>query len=417
MNLIKLAMIGAIALLTLGGCGEKLCNPGTLAVGLTLDSSQAQADSLEVSVAIAGAAPKVSRVAHSPGAEKGLVEVTFPSGYPVGKDVSFTVTVYRGSTMVAYGASHGLFNSACEHADLDLRSMVAVPDGGTTDGAPDLTGCMASQTDVHNCGACGNDCTLLPGVNPKLVQCVSGACLLIGACQANHQDCDGVTGNGCEADLTKAANCGACNHNCSGSTPLCTSSDGAAWMCSASCGNALQQCGQACVDTSNDVNNCGNCGHACTAPSHATAYCSLGSCGWTCDSGYVQSGQSCVLQQLPDLGTTSAWTMMAPMPATRDSSVAVTASDGRIYVIGGTSDGNTSVNTTYIYTPSTNSWSTAASMSTARANAAGALGSDGKIYVFGGWAGYRRPHLWIRRQRYHGHQRPPELSELQRLGE
>jgi len=56
--------------------------------------------------------------------------------------------------------------------------------------------------------------------------------------------------------------------------------------------------------------------------------------------------------------------------------------DGKIYIIGGNSDGS-SLNTTYIYDPSTGVWSMGANMPTAR-TAASATICDGKIYVIGG---------------------------------
>jgi hypothetical protein len=48
-------------------------------------------------------------------------------------------------------------------------------------------------------------------------------------------------------------------------------------------------------DFDSDPNHCGECGNACEAPVNATAFCSDGGCAWTCDSGYVQEGDACVV--------------------------------------------------------------------------------------------------------------------------
>ena len=51
-----------------------------------------------------------------------------------------------------------------------------------------------------------------------------------------------------------------------------------------------------------DVDNCGACGNACAAPDNATAYCSEGGCGFSCDEGYDlnDAGDACVA---PDVCT------------------------------------------------------------------------------------------------------------------
>jgi alpha-tubulin suppressor-like RCC1 family protein len=71
----------------------------------------------------------------------------------------------------------------------------------------------------------------------------AGACA-VAACSANHGDCDGDPGNGCEADL---------------STPL----------------------------------QCGACGNACPVVAHGSATCQAGACGVSCQVGFQACPTGC----------------------------------------------------------------------------------------------------------------------------
>ncbi len=111
--------------------------------------------------------------------------------------------------------------------------------------------------------------------------CVMGGCT-IAMCTGTYANCDGLTSNGCEADLdSDAAHCGACGNACPTGGP-CTSG---------TCGCPASQpmvCGGACVDTTSDTANCGGCGSAC--PAGAT--CSGGTCH--CALGYLVCSGACV---------------------------------------------------------------------------------------------------------------------------
>ena len=64
-------------------------------------------------------------------------------------------------------------------------------------------------TDVENCGECGRACSIAGGT----AACEGGECT-VGGCDAGRDDCDGDAANGCEADLTLPATCGACGTQC-----------------------------------------------------------------------------------------------------------------------------------------------------------------------------------------------------------
>ncbi|MDP3212974.1 MAG: FG-GAP-like repeat-containing protein [Deltaproteobacteria bacterium] len=214
-----------------------------------------------------------------------------------------------------------------------------VPDGGdagsadtdvTTDvGCRDATtcasGCVDLQTDVHHCGSCVGDCSVLGGVDPTAVRCVAGSCSLTGACLPRRGDCDGVATNGCEADLTQAANCNACNARCGEPTPVCSAA-GAAYACVSGCSpSAPTRCSGSCVDIATSALHCGRCDNACAAVSGATVACIEGACVSTCNAGFHRcaSDGPCVLDSSVTSCGPSCLTCLVPPNA-----VAATCVDG-----------------------------------------------------------------------------------------
>ncbi len=147
-------------------------------------------------------------------------------------------------------------------------------------------GCeINTNTNVSNCGACGNVCTL-----PNAAEvCTAGACA-VATCEAPFANCNNLPADGCEINLTNnALNCGGCGNVCNlpNAVPLC-----AAGMCGiASClpgfadcdGNVANGCE---VNTQTSVGNCGACGSVCS-PANATGVCSSGTCQvGSCNAGF-----------------------------------------------------------------------------------------------------------------------------------
>ena len=147
-------------------------------------------------------------------------------------------------------------------------------------------GCeIQTSSDLSNCGACGDGCSLPNAV----AACVAGACA-VDHCAVPFGDCDSQAQDGCETNLhTSTSACGACGVVCSlpNAEPACA--NGACVV--ASCSGAFADCDgipangcEANLQTS--TASCGQCGHACSA-NNGTAVCSAGQCGIQCAPGFA----------------------------------------------------------------------------------------------------------------------------------
>jgi hypothetical protein len=144
---------------------------------------------------------------------------------------------------------------------------------GDCDGDPS-NGCEVNEnSDVDNCGGCGNRCAI-PNATAT---CSAGMCG-IRSCEGGYADCNAKLADGCETNLNTISNCGACgnvcpstngNPSCSNGTCLITCTTGYA-DCDRSLANGCE------VNTQSDAKNCGRCANACTYG------CASGECNTPC---------------------------------------------------------------------------------------------------------------------------------------
>jgi alpha-tubulin suppressor-like RCC1 family protein len=86
-------------------------------------------------------------------------------------------------------------------------------------------GGICVPNDFVNCGKCDNDCTDLHSTSTP--SCTAGQCAFPRlTCAADWAHCTSSTSSGCETDLSKPGNCGACGTVCSAS-PICAMAAGA----------------------------------------------------------------------------------------------------------------------------------------------------------------------------------------------
>ncbi len=115
--------------------------------------------------------------------------------------------------------------------------------------------CVDLQTDVDNCGTCGNVCP--EGQLGFVRGCAAGNCFFMRerACAEGLSSCNGV----CVDRQTDSANCGVCGNVCAAGE-ICF-----VGQCARDhrCGAGLTNCNDVCVDLLVDPANCGVCGNVC----------------------------------------------------------------------------------------------------------------------------------------------------------
>ncbi len=130
-----------VAALAVGGdaCTKTAsCKPGTLFVTVRLDAGSAAADTLHVSVVLAGGQTWAGSGARGSTASSGTVEIDFPAGsYPAGQSATITVDALAAGNVVGTGSSPiASLPAGCATATVDVQSTTGGDmggDGGTGD--------------------------------------------------------------------------------------------------------------------------------------------------------------------------------------------------------------------------------------------------------------------------------------------
>lgn len=180
-----------------------------------------------------------------------------------------------------------------------------------TDGCEVFTG-----GDLSNCGRCANACRVPPNAAPV---CRGGVCG-VGPCAGGFSDCNGMSADGCEANLqSSVTSCGACGRACP--APANAVATCAMARCGYSCllgyadcdGDATNGCE---TDVRNSAMNCGACGTACRGATNASPSCLGGTCQLTCARGFgncdFDFGNGCEVQLLSNVRSCGACGRVCP---------------------------------------------------------------------------------------------------------
>jgi hypothetical protein len=210
---------------------------------------------------------------------------------------------------------NGIVSDGCEYGCTPSNGGVEICDGkdndcnGTVDDGFDL------NSDVDNCGACGNACSL-PNATAACQVVLGFPTCVVATCDPGYKDLDGLGQNGCEYTCpvfpTTAEVCNGLDDNCDGKvnegnpeggvpcesscpggvckgecTPGTTLCAGTALICVPGKGPTIEICDgkdNNCdgvvddgFDLMNDPLNCGSCGNTC-ALANAIGGCVNGAC-------------------------------------------------------------------------------------------------------------------------------------------
>ena len=164
------------------------------------------------------------------------------------------------------------------------------------DGNP-ANGCEVNTTnDPNNCNACNAKCALANATST----CVASACAVV-TCSAGFGNCNNVAADGCETNTnTNVNDCGSCGNKCAtaNGTPGCASGMCTVASCTAGFANCNGLVSDGCeTNTTSDGANCGTCGHSCatSCTGNVTSTSCVGAaCAVTgCSAGYFDTDKTC----------------------------------------------------------------------------------------------------------------------------
>jgi hypothetical protein len=165
-----------VALLALAGCRSATCKSGTILLTVTFEGDAANADRIDVTVAVDGTTLR-SEGGHVPQIASGTLELDFMNGYPKAQTISITLTAFDHGRQVGEGhADNVALTAGCTALALDVRAL----DGGSDASVADLSGEDLSGEDLSGEDLSGVDLGAVDLAGADLV-CTPSVVALSGA--------------------------------------------------------------------------------------------------------------------------------------------------------------------------------------------------------------------------------------------
>ncbi|HUS66784.1 MAG TPA: hypothetical protein VMZ28_19740, partial [Kofleriaceae bacterium] len=144
-----LLALAAVAVVFPAGCGGvRPCKGDTMLVTLTLEGVAASADAVEVDALVDGGGDHLTgRFPFAIADRTGTVEIQFPGGYPIGKNVTVRVTALKGAGKLAQERAVIAATPGCTAAAI---SVGAGDGGGGCDPTAD-TRCSTDRMSLETC--------------------------------------------------------------------------------------------------------------------------------------------------------------------------------------------------------------------------------------------------------------------------
>ena len=188
--------------------------------------------------------------------------------------------------------------NACYHPCTAPAHASALCDNGSceydcNEGYHECAGTCYLDSDIYHCGPTCLVCPTRANADPM---CMNGACGI--ACFSGFADCSGGTIDGCETDiLNDPLNCNGCTNVCqldNTAVHACQQGHCRVQTCAPPWGNCDSNHDNGCeTNTNTSILHCGACNHECVPPANAAPVCNLGTCDFTCNSGFHRCGDQC----------------------------------------------------------------------------------------------------------------------------
>jgi hypothetical protein len=194
------------------------------------------------------------------------------------------------------------------------------------------------QTDASHCGTCAQSCVIQHVASGV---CTAGACV-INTCQPLWDDCDRVSSNGCETDLSQTNHCGACSTVCTpmNATASCAVAGTTATCSYTSCTGNFGDCDgnrvNGCETSLRLVGTCGACGTSCTV-NEVNATGPMCTMAGACDYGAC-TGSFSDCDGNRTNGCETAWSSTRCGGACTNCTTAAAHASGQSCTAGGTCD-------------------------------------------------------------------------------